>query len=313
VKPVSIPDFREAARRRLPHFLFEYIDGGSYDQVTLATNTADLRSIALRQRVLTDVSKIDLSARMAGRDWKLPLALAPVGLAGMAARRGEVQAVRAADACGVPFCLSTMSVCDLDEVGEAASQPFWFQLYMVKDRGFMRDLLAKARDLKCGALVFTVDLPMPGARYRDVRSGLAGAPGSMGALRRAVQAAMRPAWAWDVALHGQPLHLGNVAPVLDGQTGLEDFFGWMRRNFDASVTWKDLDFVRSEWSGPLVVKGILDPADAQEAVANGVDAIVVSNHGGRQLDGALSTARALPPIVDTVGGRIEILADGGVL
>lgn len=308
----SIPDFREAARRRLPHFLFEYIDGGSYAEVTLRRNIADLADIALRQRVLRDISAIDLSTTLFGTKQDLPVILAPVGLAGMNARRGEAQAVRAANRANVPFTLSTVSVCPLAEVAAASDRPFWFQLYMVRDRAFMADLLAQAKDLGCSALVFTVDLPLPGSRYRDVRSGLSGAAGWRGDLRRVVQAMTRPQWALDVGLGGRPHHLGNVAPVLKGKTGLSDFLAWMGHNFDPSVTWADLEWIRSHWDGPLIIKGILDPDDARAAAGAGADGIVVSNHGGRQLDGVLSTARALPPIADAVGDQLTVLVDGGV-
>jgi L-lactate dehydrogenase (cytochrome) len=308
----SALDYRELARRRLPHFLFEYIDGGSYGEVTLRRNIADLEQVALRQRVLREFSSIDLSTRLFGQQQALPVALGPIGLAGLSARRGETQAVRAAEAAGVPFCLSTVSACPLDEVARAATRPFWFQLYMIRDRGFMRELLARARELGCSALVFTVDMPVPGSRYRDYRSGLAGAPGLAGAMRRFWQAAQRPAWAWDVGLLGRPHNLGNVAPVLGARSGVEDFFAWMRDNFDPSISWKDLEFIRSEWSGPLILKGVLDVEDAREAVKLGADGLVVSNHGGRQLDGALSTARALPPIAEAVGEALTVLVDGGV-
>lgn len=308
----SIADFRAAARRRLPRFLSEYIDGGSYAEATLRRNVSDLADIALRQRVLRDGSAIDLSTTLFSQSLALPVALAPIGLAGMTARRGECQAVRAAEAAGVPFTLSTVGACSLGEVAAAARRPFWFQLYMIRDRAFMKDLLAQAVAAGCSALVFTVDMPVPGSRYRDYHTGLAGSPGLKGAIRRAAQAALRPAWAWDVGLQGGPHTLGNVAPVLQGKTGIEDFFAWMRANFDPSITWRDLDFIRSEWTGPLIIKGILDPDDAREAAAAGADGIVVSNHGGRQLDGVLSTARALPPIADAVGDRLTVLADGGV-
>jgi L-lactate dehydrogenase (cytochrome) len=312
VKAASALDYRELARRRLPKFLFEYIDGGSYAELTLRRNVADLESIALRQRVLRDVGKLDLSCELFGQKLPLPVALGPIGLAGMNARRGEVQAARAANAAGVPFCLSTVSLCPLTEITRGLSRPIWFQLYMIRDRAFMRELLARARDARCSALVFTVDLPVPGSRYRDYRSGLAGAPGLPGALRRAWQGMMRPAWAWDVGIRGRPHTLGNVAPVLGKNTGLEDFFSWMRNNFDPTVTWRDLEFIRSEWRGPLIVKGILDVEDAVAAVDLGVDGIVVSNHGGRQLDGVPSTARALPAIVEKVGDQLTVLVDGGV-
>jgi L-lactate dehydrogenase (cytochrome) len=312
MKAASALDYRELARRRLPRFLFDYIDGGSYAEVTLRRNTEDLEKVALRQRVLRDVASLDLSTELFGQKLSLPVALAPIGLAGLNARRGETQAVRAAEAAGVPFCLSTVSACSLEEVARAASRPFWFQLYMIRDRAFMRDLLAKAQELGCSALVFTVDMPVPGTRYRDYRSGLAGAAGTAGALRRFGQALARPGWAWDVGLRGRPHSLGNVAPLLGRRSGVEDFFAWMRANFDASISWKDLEVIRSEWTGPMVLKGVLDVEDAREAVRLGADGLVVSNHGGRQLDGVPSTARALPPIADAVGADLTVLADGGV-
>ena len=308
----SFDDWRERARRRLPPFLFEYVDGGSYAEQTLRRNVADLGALALRQRVLKDVASVDLSTELFGQQLAMPVVLAPVGLAGMNARRGEVQAARAANAAGVPFCLSTVSVCPIAEVRAAVEPPFWFQLYVLRDRGFMRDLLARAGDAGCSALVFTVDMPVPGTRYRDYRSGLAGVPGLRGTLRRFGQALTHPAWALDVGLRGRPHVLGNVAPLLGQNTGLEDFFAWMRNNFDASVTWKDLDWIRAAWRGPLIIKGILDVEDAKLAAELGADGIVVSNHGGRQLDGVPSSARALPPIVDAVGSRLTVLADGGV-
>jgi L-lactate dehydrogenase (cytochrome) len=312
VTAASVSDYRELARRRLPRFLFEYIDGGAYDEVTLRANSADLRQVALRQRVLRDVSDVDTSATLFSQSLRLPLALGPIGLAGMSARRGEVQAARAAEAAGVPFTLSTVSACSLDEVVANVGQPLWFQLYMIRDRGFMRELLAKAAALGCSALMFTVDMPTPGARYRDYRSGLAGAPGLAGAARRTWQAAARPAWAWDVGLMGRPHHLGIVARVLGRATGLEDFFQWMRENFDPTVSWRDLEAVRAAWKGPLILKGVLDVEDAKEAANLGADGLVVSNHGGRQLDGVPSTARALPPIAEAVGDRLTVLADGGI-
>ncbi|MHA6723637.1 FMN-dependent L-lactate dehydrogenase LldD [Sphingomonas sp. RS2018] len=312
MKAASVIDYRERARARLPKFLFEYIDGGSYAEVTLRRNIADLEAVALRQRVLRDVSKIDLTTNLFGQDMAMPVALAPIGLAGMNARRGECQAVRSADRAGIPFTLSTVSACDLDEVARAAARPFWFQLYMVRDRDFMRDLLAKASAIGCPTLMFTVDMPVPGSRYRDYRSGLAGAPGWRGSLRRTAQAVMRPRWAWDVGVHGRPHALGNVAPVLGPNTGLEDFFAWMRDNFEPRVNWDDIAWIRSQWAGKIVIKGILDADDAVLAADAGADGIVVSNHGGRQLDGTLSSARALPPIAAAVGDRLTVLADGGI-
>ena len=312
MKAASITDYRELARRRLPRFLFEYIDGGSYAETTLGRNVSDLRDVALRQRVLRDVSDIDLSATLFGQKQSLPVALAPVGLAGMNARRGEVQAARAAAAFGVPFTLSTVGACSIGEVAAGSPTPFWFQLYMIRDRAFMADLLDLAEAAQCPALIFTVDMPVPGSRYRDYHSGLAGASGFFGDMRRALQAVGRPGWAWDVGVRGGPHSLGNVAPVLKGKTGIDDFFAWMRDNFDPTVTWDDLAWVRERWKGPLIIKGVLDADDARRVADLGADGLVVSNHGGRQLDGVLSSTRALPPIADAVEGRLTVLADGGV-
>jgi L-lactate dehydrogenase (cytochrome) len=312
MRAAAVIDYREMARRRVPRFVFDYVDGGSYGETTLRRNVLDLQSISLRQRILRDVSKIDLSTQWFGTGVTLPIALAPIGLAGLNARRGEVQAARAAEKAGVPFCLSTVSVSTLAEIKDNVSKPFWFQLYMMRDRAFMNSLLAEAERTQCSALVFTVDMPVPGSRYRDVRSGLAGAPGLGGAARRLGQALCRPRWAWDVGICGRPHTLGNIAPVLKGRTGIEDFFAWMRDNFDPTVTWDDLEWVRSHWKGPLILKGILDVEDARRAADLGVEGIVVSNHGGRQLDGTPSTARALPAIAEAVGDRLTIFADGGV-
>jgi len=305
----STTDFREAARRKLPRFLFDYIDGGAYAERTLGRNVSDLADIALRQRVLKDVSAGDPSTTLFGVKQALPVALAPVGLTGMYARRGEVQAARAADKKGIPLCLSTVSVCDVDEVSKASSNPIWFQLYVLRDRAFMRDLLIRARDAGASALVFTVDMPVPGARYRDAHSGMSG-PNA--AARRMVQAMFKPQWAWDVGVMGRPHTLGNVAPVLGKNSGLEDFMGWLGANFDPSIQWKDLEWIRDLWKGPLIIKGVLDPEDAKAAADIGADGVVVSNHGGRQLDGVLSSARALPAIADAVGDRLTVLADSGV-
>ena len=305
-------DYRAMAKARLPHFLFEYLDGGANAEVTLRRNITDLEAVALRQRVLSGVDAVDLSTQLFGQNLAMPVALAPIGLGGMAARRGEVQAARAAASAGIPFTLSTVSACPIAEVAAADQGPFWFQLYMIRDRAFMETLIDAAEQAGCNALVFTVDMPLPGSRYRDYRSGLSGAPGLAGKVRRTWQAMKRPDWAWDVGVHGRPHGLGNLAPVLGRDNGLEDYIGWMGRNFDASVTWDDLDWVRRRWMGPLILKGILDPADACEAAARGVDGLIVSNHGGRQLDGVLSSTRALPPIADAVGDRLTVLADGGV-
>ena len=307
-RAASVGDYRELARARLPHFLFEYLDGGSYDEVTLAANVRDLREVKLRQRVLRDVSALDVSTELFGQKWSLPVGLGPVGMMGMYARRGEVQAARAACAANVPFALSSLSVCPVGEIARELQSPFWLQLYIIRDRAFVGDLLAKAREAKCNALLLTVDLPVSGSRYRDNRSGLAGGT----RVRRAIQGMMRPGWAWDVGLWGRPHSLGNLEPVLGKNTGLEDYFGWIGANFDASITWDDVAWVRESWDGSLIIKGILEPDDARAAVASGADGVVVSNHGGRQLDGVSSSARALPSIAEAVAGKLPILVDGGV-
>jgi L-lactate dehydrogenase (cytochrome) len=304
----SANDFREAARRRVPRFLFDYADGGANAEETLRRNVSDLAGVALRQRVLKDVASIDLKTTLFGQEIALPVALGPVGISGMYARRGEVQAARAAAAAGIPTCLSTVSICSIEEVARVAD-PFWFQLYVIRDRAFMRDLIARAKAAGARALVFTVDMPVPGSRYRDAHAGMSGpyAP-----LRRVMQAIGRPRWSWDVGLRGRPHMLGNLLPVLGKDSGLNDYMGWLGRNFDPSIQWKDLDWIREVWDGPLIIKGILDPDDARAAAAIGADGIVVSNHGGRQLDGVLSSARALPAIAEAVGDRLTVLADGGV-
>jgi L-lactate dehydrogenase (cytochrome) len=309
-------DYRESARRRIPAFLFGYLDGGAGTEVTLRRNMADLEAMALRQRVLRDVSHIDVSTELFGQTLGLPLVLGPIGLAGLTARRGEVQAARAAETANVPFTLSTVSACSIDEVRKATMQPFWFQLYMMRDRVFMRELLARAVEAGCSTLMFTVDMPVAGARYRDYRTGLNRRPGvkltlNM-ALRRIWQIASRPGWSWDVGIRGRPLELGNLEPMLTSRLGEEDISTWVEDNFDPSISWRDLEFIRSEWKGTLIIKGIMDPDDAREAVRLGADGIVVSNHGGRQLDGAPSTVHALPAIADAIGDDVIILADGGV-
>jgi len=305
----STHDYRLAAKRRLPPFLFHYIDGGAYDEHTLARNVADLRDLALRQRVLKEVGEVDLSARLFGEAVSLPVALAPVGLTGMYARRGEVQAARAAASRGVPFTLSSVSVCPIEEVQPALTRPMWFQLYVLRDRGFMKNALERAWAAGVRTLVFTVDMPVPGARYRDRHSGMSG---PFAAWRRMLQAVTHPRWAWDVGLRGRPHDLGNVSAYLGHRIHLEDYIGWLGENFDPAIGWRDLEWIREFWKGSMVLKGILDPEDAREAVRFGADGIVVSNHGGRQLDGVLSSARALPAIADAVQGDLTILADSGV-
>ena len=303
-RAANVSDYRALARRRLPHFLFEYLDGGSFTELTLRRNVEDLQAVALRQRVLCDVSAIDLRTDLFGREWAMPVGLGPVGLAGLYARRGEVQAARAAAAANVPFALSTVGACSLREVAACGHVP-WYQLYFVKDRGFVADMIATAKEVGCGALVLTVDLAVPGCRYRDARA-------AGGGLRRMLELAARPGWLWDVGVRGRPHSLGNLEPIVGRRAPLSDFQSWISANFDPSVAWKDVEWVRREWAGPLIIKGIMEPQDADAAVRSGADALVVSNHGGRQLDGVVSTARALPRVKEAVAGRVRVLADGGV-
>lgn len=307
---ISSPsDYREAARRKLPPFLFHYIDGGAYAEHTLRRNVEDWRDVALRQRVLQDMSSLSLETPLFDETLRLPIVLAPVGLTGMYARRGEVQAARAAASRGVPFTLSTVSVCPIEEVAPAIDRPMWFQLYVLRDRGFMKNALERAKAAGVKTLVFTVDMPTPGARYRDAHSGMSGPHAEM---RRMIQAMTHPAWAWDVGVRGRPHDLGNVSRYLGKATGLADYIGWLGANFDPSISWKDLQWIRDAWDGPMIIKGVLDPQDARDAVAFGADGIVVSNHGGRQLDGVLSSAQALPAIADAVQGDLKILVDSGI-
>lgn len=305
----SSADYRLAAQKFLPPFLFHYIDGGAYSEQTLRRNVDDFAAVALRQRVLKDMSQLDTSIELFGEKLSIPVALSPVGLTGMYRRRGEVQAARAADRHGIPFTMSSVSVCPIEEVAPQIKRPMWFQLYVLKDRGFMQNALERAQAAGCTTLVFTVDMPVPGARYRDAHSGMSG-PNA--ALRRYWQAITHPFWAFDVGLLGRPHDLGNISAYRGSPTGLQDYMGYLSANFDPSISWKDLEWIRAFWKGPMVIKGILDPEDAKDAVRFGADGIIVSNHGGRQLDGVLSSARALPAIADAVKGQIKILADSGI-
>lgn len=302
-------DFRKAAKAKLPPFLFHYIDGGSYAETTLNRNCTDLSCIALKQRVLRDMSDLSLETELFDEKLSLPIILAPVGLTGMYARRGEVQAAKAAENKGIPFTLSTVSVCPIEEVTPAIERPMWFQLYVLKDRGFMRHVLEKAKSCGVKTLVFTVDMPVPGARYRDMHSGMSGPYAN---ARRIFQAITHQQWAWDVGIFGKPHDLGNISEYRGKKVALTDYIGWLGKNFDPSISWKDLEWIRDFWDGPIVIKGILDENDAKDAVKFGANGIVVSNHGGRQLDGVLSTAKALPRIADAVKGDIKLIADSGI-
>lgn len=302
-------DFRKAAQAKLPPFLFHYIDGGANEEHTLARNEADIGNLCLKQRVLNDVSNLNLSKTILGETLGIPVVLGPVGLTGMYARRGEVQAAKAAQACGIPFTMSTVSVCAIEEVVPTLDRPMWFQLYVLKDRGFMKNVLERAKAAGVKTLVFTVDMPVPGARYRDKHSGMSG---PFAAPKRMLQAVMHPRWALEVGLMGRPHDLGNISTYRQKRVHLEDYIGWLGNNFDPSICWRDLEWIRDFWDGSIVIKGILDPDDARAAVKFGADGIVVSNHGGRQLDTVMSSARALPDIADAVTGDITIFADSGI-
>jgi L-lactate dehydrogenase (cytochrome) len=305
----SASDYREAARRKLPRFLFDYIDGGAYAEHTLRANSADLTDISLRQRILKNVETLSLETTLFDQPLSMPIILAPVGLTGMFARRGEVQAVKAAENKGIPLCLSTVSVCSIEEVSAQSQQSIWFQLYVLKDRGFMKNALERAKAAGVKNLVFTVDMPTPGARYRDAHSGMSG---PFASSRRMLQAMTKPDWAFNVGVMGRPHDLGNISKYLGKAVTLEDYMGWLANNFDPSISWSDLEWIREFWKGPMIIKGILDPQDARDAVSFGADGIVVSNHGGRQLDGVLSTTRALPPIMQAIGNDLTVLVDSGI-
>lgn len=302
-------DYRKAAEKTLPPFLFHYIDGGAYAEHTLKRNVSDLSEIELKQLVLRDMSNISTETQLWDDTLSMPVVLAPVGLTGMYAKRGEVQAAKAAAKRGIPFTMSSVSICPIEEVTPQIDRPMWFQLYVLKDRGFMKNVLERAKANGVKTLVFTVDLPTPGARYRDAHSGMSGPNAN---LRRMIQAFTHPTWAWNVGVQGKPHDLGNISKYFGSPIGLEDYIGWLTKNFDQSISWKDLEWIREFWDGPLIIKGILDPDDARDAVKFGADGIVVSNHGGRQLDGVLSSARALPPIADAVKDDLKILVDSGI-
>lgn len=310
--PANFDDYRVLARRRLPRVLFDYIDGGAGDESAMHASVSSLRDVELPQRVLREVSSISLRTELFGQSLDMPVVLGPVGMAGMFARRGELQAHKAALSAGLTSCLSTLSVCSVEEVSEHSKSAPWFQLYMIKDRGYMRSLLQRAQVAGCTTLVFTVDVSVAGIRYRDIRAGRAGQLGFWSKMRRAVDGISHPVWLWDVMASGRPHDFGNIAAALPQGRSTADYFTWVRQSFDASVTWSDIDWIRQHWRGSIVVKGILDAADANLAAEAGVNGIVVSNHGGRQLGAATPPIKALPGIVQAVDGKCKVLMDGGV-
>ncbi|MBX3313169.1 MAG: L-lactate dehydrogenase [Actinobacteria bacterium] len=310
--PATVSDYRELARRRLPRSLFDYIDGGASAEHTLAANVGDLAAIQLRQRVMRDVSERVQATTVLGQEMTSPVVLAPVGLGGMYARRAEVQAALAARDAGVPFTESTVSICGLDEVAAAAGPP-WFQLYVQRDRDVTEGLIANAAKVGSPVLVLTVDLAVVGARHRDTRNAMTGeSKNPWLGLRRGLDLISHPRWVYDVGINGKPHIFGNLEEMVPGARTPMAFRRWVDTQFDPSVTWDDIAWVRERWGGKLVVKGVLDPDDARLAVDAGVDGIVVSNHGGRQLDTVPSTAAALPAVADAVGDRVEVLVDGGI-
>ena len=305
----SISDFRELARKRIPRAMFDYADRGSYDEITIRRNRQDFDALAIRQRVMVDLSAQSVETTVLGQRWAMPLGIAPTGLTGLFYGDGEIHGARAAKAFGVPFCLSTMSICSIEDVQAGGGAPFWFQLYLMRDRAFNEELIARAQAAQCPALVLTLDMQMQGFRRRDPKNGLSIPPRLT--WKNALDIATKPAWAMRV-LFGKRRTFGNLEARMAGASGLSTLAQWVAEQFDPALTWKDIEWVRSRWPDKLILKGILDGEDAKLACATGCDAIIVSNHGGRQLDGAPSTISALPEVVAAVDGRCEVLIDGGI-
>lgn len=306
---LSTEDLRELAKRRVPRAIFDYADGGAYEERTMRRNAADLDAISFRQRVMVDVSHVSLATRLLGQPVSMPLAIGPTGLAGLFHADGEILGARAAAACGIPFCLSTMSICSIEDVRAATQTPFWFQLYLMRDRAFNQELIDRAAAAQCSALMLTLDLQVLGERRRDPRNGLTIPPRLT--LRNAFGVAARPAWAAQVLL-GKRRTFGNLVGRIGGSSGISTLAEWTQTQFDPSANWGDVEWVRSRWPGKLILKGVLDAQDARLGVAAGADAIVVSNHGGRQLDGAPSTISVLSEIAAAIDGRCEVYFDGGI-
>lgn len=311
VTPITVEDHRRRAQRKLPRFLFDYIDGGANAERTLHRNESDFDRWQLRQRVMHDVDSISTSTTLLGRDCNMPLVLAPIGMAGMMARRGETIGALAATAKGVPFTTSTVGICPIEEVQQAINAPFWFQLYMLRDRDLVLKLLSRAEQAGCDTLTFTVDLPVAGARLRDFKNGMLGG-GVKGKLSQLAQIVSSPFWAIDVGLLGKPHNFGNLSDEVANSNDLDTYKSFIDSQFDPSVTWQDIAWLREQWKGKLLIKGIMEVEDANAAADVGADGVVVSNHGGRQLDGIASSISKLKPISDAVRGDIEVLFDGGI-
>jgi len=311
VTPVTAGDYRRLAEKRLPRFLFDYIDGGAGEEQSMAANADDFSRIKLRQRVMRDVSKVDTGMELFGQSMDMPVVLAPVGLAGMMGRRGEVQGARGAATAGIPFTTSTVGICPIEEVNAAVPQPAWFQLYMLRDRQLVQSLLGRAQDSGCDTLVFTVDLAVTGPRHRDTRNGMLGGE-LKGKLAKLWQIMVRPRWILDVGIRGKPHDFGNLREAVVDVQDLEGFKAFIDRQFDPSVTWQDIAWLRTQWQGNILIKGVMSAEDACQAVDAGADGVIVSNHGGRQLEGVASSISMLPEVVAAVGDRAEVLMDGGV-
>lgn len=303
-----IEDLRQIHKRRVPKAFFDYADRGSYAEETLRANRDDMQRIKFRQRILVDVSSRSMNTTILGEPAALPLILAPIGLTGMQHADGEIHACRAAHAAGIPYTLSTMSICSIEDVASNVDKPFWFQLYVMKDRGFVKALIERAIAAKCSALVLTVDLQVIGQRHADIHNGMTVPP--QWTLSKFIDFASKPSWVSGV-LRGKRRTFGNLVDAMKG-SNVNQLSVWIASQFDQSLNWKDVEWIRSIWPGKLIIKGILDVADAKEAVKTGAQAMVVSNHGGRQLDGAPSSISVLPEIVQEVGGQTEILFDGGI-
>jgi L-lactate dehydrogenase (cytochrome) len=311
VTPVTVPDYRRLAEKRLPRFLFDYVDGGAGEEKSMGANVDDFLKIKLRQRVMCDVDNVDTSTALFGQSASMPLVLAPVGLAGMMRRRGEVQGVRAATRAGIPFTTSTVGICSVEEVQAAAGKAAWFQLYMLRDRELVTALLERAHQAGYSTLVFTVDLPVAGMRHRDSRNGMIGG-GVAGGLSKAWQILTRPQWVLDVGIKGKPHDFGNLRDAVGGSKNLDEFKAFIADQFDPRVTWKDISWLRTQWQGPILIKGVMTSEDALAAADVGADGVIVSNHGGRQLESVASSISKLPEVVAAVGDRVEVHMDGGV-
>ncbi|MEM8498241.1 MAG: L-lactate dehydrogenase [Pseudomonadota bacterium] len=311
VTPVSTGDYRRRAKRRLPRFLFDYIDGAANAEFTKGKNTADFNHWRLRQRVMRDVDSISTRTQLMGQHCSMPLALAPIGMAGMMARRGETIAARAASNKEVPFAASTLSICPIEEIQKSVNAPFWFQLYMLRNRDLVLKLMQRAKQAHCNTLVFTVDLPVTGARLRDLKNGMLGG-GTKGKLSQIAQIVSSPLWVADVAVRGKPLTFGNFSEEIEDTSKLASYKAFIDAQFDPSVIWKDIAWLREQWHGKLLIKGIMEVEDAKAAMDAGADGVIVSNHGGRQLDGIASSISKLKPISDAVGSNIEVFVDSGI-